>query len=446
MEAQEKERLEALFGCFLNEDLEKIFFGNPVDRENVHKVRVRPVILREMLVFQVEELRGKQAFHKNLPAEEAIRCFVELLETEFRQCEMVSPAMWAQVLVSKKGTVTIKKKRLLKDGPKEAGLAKLPKIEVPVSRRDLSRLQHNRTKRYILEEGVPVPFLIDLGIMTQEGKIVRAKYDKFRQINRFLEFIEDILPRLSREHENRIIDFGCGKSYLTFAMYYYLKELNGVPIRIIGLDLKEEVIQHCNQLARKYHYDSLTFCTGDIASFDAEMEQHKTAFDKETEQHKAVFDKETEQRKAAGDGKVDMVVTLHACDTATDYALEKAVNWGAKVILSVPCCQHELNNQIQNELMQPILSYGLLKERLAALYTDGLRAEILEHMGYRTQILEFIDMEHTPKNLLIRAVKQGERKQNLREIQELMAFWHVDPTLARLLLADGEGKINQEKI
>lgn len=413
MEAQEKERLEELFGVFLNEDLEKISFGNPVDRENVHKVRVRPVILREMLVFQAEELRGKQAFHKNMTAEEAVRCFVGLLEKEFRQCELVSPAMWAQVLVSKKGTVTIKKKQLLK-GCDGSGKAGVQKIEVPVSRRDLSGLQHNRTKRYILEEGVPVPFLIDLGVMTQEGKIIRAKYDKFRQINRFLEFIEDILPQLSREHENRIIDFGCGKSYLTFAMYYYLKELKGFPIQIIGLDLKEEVISHCNQLARKYHYDSLVFCTGDIASFDQEMMQHDIS----------------------RDGKVDMVVTLHACDTATDYALEKAVNWGARVILSVPCCQHELNNQIQNKLMQPVLSYGLLKERLAALYTDGLRAEILEHMGYRTQILEFIDMEHTPKNLLIRAVKQGERKQNLREIREIMDFWHVEPTLARLLLAD----------
>lgn len=459
MEVQEKKRLEELFGGFLNEDLEKISFGNPVDRENMHKVRVRPVILREMLVFQAEELRGKQAFHKNMTAEEAVHCFVGLLEKEFRQCELVSSAMWAQVLVSKKGTVTIKKKQLLKgcDGSgkagvqKEAGVQKtegmrkkagmqkiegVQKIEVPVSRRDLSRLQHNRTKRYILEEGVPVPFLIDLGVMTQEGKIIRAKYDKFRQINRFLEFIEDILPQLSREHENRIIDFGCGKSYLTFAMYYYLKELKGFPIQIIGLDLKEEVISHCNQLARKYHYDSLVFCTGDIASFDQKTVQHDVSFDQEAVRQKELFDQEAVRNDISRDGKVDMVVTLHACDTATDYALEKAVNWGARVILSVPCCQHELNNQIQNELMQPVLSYGLLKERLAALYTDGLRAEILEHMGYRTQILEFIDMEHTPKNLLIRAVKQGERRQNLREIREIMDFWHVEPTLARLLLAD----------
>lgn len=207
--------------------------------------------------------------------------------------------------------------------------------------------------------------------MTPEGKIVHSKYDKFRQINRFLEFVEDIREELPKDREVTILDFGCGKSYLTFALYYYLKVLHGLDIRIIGLDLKEDVIEHCDALARDYGYDKLKFLTGDIASY-------------------------------TGEDCVDMVVTLHACDTATDFALEKAVRWGAKVILSVPCCQHELNRQIHQEVLEPVLKYGLIRERMAALVTDALRAGVLEEQGDEVQILEFIDMEHTPKNILIR--------------------------------------------
>lgn len=238
--------------------------------------------------------------------------------------------------------------------------------------------------------------------MTQNGNIVNAHYDKFRQINRFLEYIEDILPSLPTGRELRILDFGCGKSYLTFAIYYYLKVLKGYPVRITGLDLKEDVIRHCNELAVKYGYDKLEFLCGDIAYYD-------------------------------GCSQVDMVVTLHACDTANDYALAKAVGWGAKVILSVPCCQHELNKQMKNDLLSPVLHYGILKERMAALMTDGLRAQILEANGYRTQILEFIDMAHTPKNLLIRAVYNGHCADNKAQINELLAAFDINPTLYRLL-------------
>lgn len=262
----------------------------------------------------------------------------------------------------------------------------------------------------MLEEGRPVPFLVDLGVMTKEGQVVRSRYDKFRQINRFLEFIEDILPRLDRNRENVIIDFGCGKSYLTFAMYYYLKELKGYSVRIIGLDLKKDVIARCNLLAERYGFDHLRFCPGDIASYE-------------------------------GVDRVDMVVTLHACDTATDYALYKAVKWGAKVILSVPCCQHELNGQMKNELLAPLFSYGIIKERTAALFTDAIRAQILEGQGYRTQLLEFIDMEHTPKNILIRAVRQGEKKDNGEELKTILDFLHGDLTLYRLFQEHaGEGE------
>lgn len=237
-----------------------------------------------------------------------------------------------------------------------------------------------------------------------EGKVVKSRYDKFRQINRFLEFIEDVLPNLDPNRTNTIIDFGCGKSYLTFAMYYYLHVLKKYSIRVIGLDLKKDVIALCNRLSKKFGFENLTFLHGDIAGYE-------------------------------GVDQVDMVVTLHACDTATDYALAKAVKWGAKVILSVPCCQHEINKQIQNDLLSPVLQYGLLKERMSALLTDGIRGQLLEMAGYRTQILEFIDMEHTPKNIMIRAIRQG-KKADGAALETMMKELHVKPTLYGLLVGE----------
>lgn len=385
MEEKERENLLEITGEFLDEDLLRIIISNPAGKEGVSKVKVRPLLLRGELIFQSEELVGNQAYHKNFNSEECSVYLTNLLDGNMRQMELESRKGQVRVLVGKKGTCSIKVKRQQK------------KIEA------VSMVsEHNRQKSYLLKEGTPVPFLIDLGVMTEDGKIVKSRYDKFRQINRFLEFIEDILPRLHNDKENVIIDFGCGKSYLTFAMYYYLHVLKGYPIRIIGLDLKQTVIDNCNKLSERYGYDTLKFYHGDIASYE-------------------------------GVSHVDMVVTLHACDTATDYALAKAVKWGAAVILSVPCCQHEMNRQIQNELLSPVFQYGLIKERMAALYTDALRAEILENQGYRSQILEFIDMEHTPKNILIRAVKQGGKKDNRKEIEEILEFLHGNSTLARLL-------------
>ena len=373
---------------FLDEQLGQIILSNSRRKEEVSKVRVRPLLLQEKLVFQVEEFRGNQAFHQNLMKDEAYEYLQNAMSDTFRQMELASAKGSAQILVSKNGKMTMKVK---KNRPVE-GQAK---IQAPST-----LLDHNRKKKYVLEEGKPIPFLQDLGVMTADGRIVHSRYDKFRQINRFLEFVQDILPKLPKGREINIIDFGCGKSYLTFAMYYYLKELNGFDIRVIGLDLKQDVIDHCNQLARKYGFEKLAFYHGDIASYE-------------------------------GVDQVDMVVTLHACDTATDYALAKAVRWNASVILSVPCCQHELNRQMKNDMLEPVLQYGLLKERMAALYTDGIRAEILENHGYRTQILEFIDMEHTPKNVLIRAVKEGKGKKNGKKLQEMMDFLHVENTLAK---------------
>lgn len=383
--------LQSLFTDCLNETLIRVILSNPSSKDGVIKICARPILKNKSLLFQIEEYTKTQVFHKNLTAGDAGSYLTGKLSSDtssqtasFKNALVETKSFTANVLVSKKGTITIKKKM--------NASAKQPKIS----------LSHNRKKKYILEEGIPVPFLIDLGVMTQNGSIVNAHYDKFRQINRFLEYIEDILPSLPTGRELRILDFGCGKSYLTFAIYYYLKVLKGYPVRITGLDLKEDVIRHCNELAVKYGYDKLEFLCGDIAYYD-------------------------------GCSQVDMVVTLHACDTATDYALAKAVGWGAKVILSVPCCQHELNKQMKNDLLSPVLHYGILKERMAALMTDGLRAQILEANGYRTQILEFIDMAHTPKNLLIRAVYNGHCADNKAQIDELLAAFDVNPTLYRLL-------------
>ena len=378
----------------LNREFIRAVFSNPRVKDNVVKAKLRPMEQKGELLFQLESFTKTQAFHKNLTVEEMKDELMKLLE-EFRQVQVETVSEDITVLISKKGKATIKRKR--------------KKVQAKAA--DLS---HNRKKKYILEEGIVVPFLQDLGVMTQDGKIVRTKMDKFRQINRFLEFVEDILPQLDKDRELTLLDFGCGKSYLTFAMYYYLHELKGYDIRIIGLDLKTDVILHCNELAKKYGYEKLSFLVGDIADYE-------------------------------GVDQVDMVVTLHACDTATDFALAKAVGWNAKVILSVPCCQHEVNKQFERQLsameevLGPIMDYGLLRERFAALVTDGLRAKRLESEGYETQVLEFIDMEHTPKNILLRAVKKGSpAAKSRKEAEDCERFLKIQPTLG-MLLAEQKG-------
>ncbi|MCI8560326.1 MAG: SAM-dependent methyltransferase [Dorea sp.] len=378
----------------LNKDFLAAVLSNPRNEDQAVKVKVRPVRHKGRLMFQTETFQNKQVFHENLNAVDTAARLMEYMGN-FRQMQIETSLMLYTVLVSKKGKITIKKKQ-------------------NASPRSVETFSHNRKKNYILEEGEPIPFLVDLGVMTQEGKIVHSKFDKFRQINRFLEFIEDISENLPKDREMTVLDFGCGKSYLTFAMYYYLHEMKRYDVRIIGLDLKEEVIRRCGELAVRYGYRKLSFLKGDIAHY-------------------------------AGADKIDMVVTLHACDTATDYALEKAVGWEAKVILSVPCCQHELNAQLKETAqckddrllaLEPIMKYGLLKERMAALVTDGLRAQYLERAGYYVQVLEFIDMEHTPKNILIRAVKMSGTEGKKRAGESIKAceeFFHISPTIGRLL-------------
>lgn len=377
----------------INENLIQAVLSAGRKADGPSKVKIRPVKLKDQICYQASALEGTKVFHKNYDREQMLAYLEAELSGNFGQLQCQGVLMDGVVLVSKKGKMTIKEKH-------------------HAVRENVQIQAHNRVKQYILKEGIPVPFLTDLGVMTEKGKIITSRYDKFRQINRFLEFIEDILPRLAKDRDVTILYFGCGKSYLTFAMYYYLKELKGYDVNIIGLDLKTDVIEKCNGLARKYGYEKLHFYQGDIADYE-------------------------------GVSAVDMVVTLHACDTATDFALAKAVEWGAQVILSVPCCQHEVNKQIRNELLEPVLHYGILKERMSALITDAVRANLLESKGYETQILEFIDMEHTPKNLLIRAVKKGKTAQaentaKTTRLDEMIKELNIHPTLEQLLYPESD--------
>lgn len=378
------EKVRRLLEEMMQEEMVRGIISNPRKKADAGKRIVRPFDEKGVRMFQFEEFRNNQVFHSNQGKDSAIEEICELLETTYKQLDLECINFNYSILVSKKGVANIKKKK-----------------NVMAKKLDLS---HNRVKKYILNTEKTIPFLVDLGVQTQEGKIVDKKQKKFRQINRFLEFVQDILPELPVNRKIKIIDFGCGKSYLTFAVYHYLKIMNHRDVEMIGLDLKKDVIRHCNQLAEKYGYDDLKFLVGDIGNYE-------------------------------GTNQVDLVITLHACDTATDYAMEKAIRWNARAILSVPCCQHEMNQQIQSDLLEPLLKYGILKERFSALLTDALRANLLEQNGYDVQILEFIDMEHTPKNLLIRAVKNG-KKHTDGEYDMLCESLNAKGTLHNLLQND----------
>ena len=366
----------------VNEDLILAVLSSRRENTLPEKVRLRPVLIKGRVLFQAERFSGKQVFHTNYTREEALSFLEKALASDYGQLQCRGRELSGSVRVSRKGKASV-----------------MPKREMITEAVRIA--PQNRVKQYILKEGTAVPFLQDLGVMTADGKVVAKRYDKFRQINRFLEFIDDVADQLPKDREITVLDFGCGKSYLTFAMYYYFRELRNMDVRIIGLDLKEDVIESCSRLAEDYGYEKLSFMTGDVADF------HMTE-------------------------DIDMMVTLHACDTATDYALFRGIQWGAKVILCVPCCQHEVNRQIANDLLEPVLRYGILKERMAALITDGLRAELLCACGYDTQVLEFIDMKHTPKNLLLRAVRTGKKKDG-KAAERLIEALHIDPALYRLI-------------
>ena len=393
------DKLEAVLFRILNENLTQITISGikravmPKEHEGIQKIQIRPILIKGQLMFQAAGYTEKQVFHSNLSGEETITFIKENMNL-YKQLQAHGKGIKVSVLSGKKGNLAIKSEIEEKNE------------DLVNEKEDSQRkkaLSHNREKDYILPKDVPVPFLVDLGVQTKDGKIINGKYDKFRQINRFLEFIRDILPALPKERRISVVDFGCGKSYLTFAIYYYLKIMNGLDVEITGLDLKADVIEKCNRLKEKYGYDDLRFLTGDIGTYE-------------------------------GKSRVDMVVTLHACDTATDYALAKAVKWNAGVILSVPCCQHELNWQIHCEPLESVFKHGLLKERISALLTDGIRAALLEEAGYEVQVMEFINMEHTPKNILLRCVKNTRMKpKGNKNPEELSAFLNVQPTLQKLL-------------
>lgn len=381
------EKLRNMLEQCLGDDFVHMIISNPRKADAARKVDVRPFEERGKRMFQFAEYRNHQVFHRNLDCSQALEYTLELLMASYRQMELSTTEKQCFVLVSKRGKVTIKSK----------AQTRTLKID----------LTHNRKKQYLLPENKSIPFLVELGVQTPDGKIRDKKFKKFRQINRFLEFVQDVLPELPNDRPVTIVDFGCGKSYLTFAIYYFLKIQKGYQVRMIGLDLKADVIRRCNELAEKFGYQELTFLQGDIGSYD-------------------------------GVDKVDLVVTLHACDTATDFALEKAVRWGARVILSVPCCQHEVNGQIESELLQPLLKYGIVKERVSALVTDAIRANLLEQCGYAVQILEFIDMEHTPKNLLIRAVRTDGKPCDGEQYQAMCRELALHTTLEDLLKQNGD--------
>lgn len=375
---------QAINKIFANE-ITKAVISKPASRSLEFK---KIAISRMARFYQLAKYTEKQVFHENIDFQKIGERCLQLIEEGYLQLNAWSNEKEFSLMISKKGKVSVVSKSI-----KAQGAA--------------VKAEHNRQKQYIIPEGRVIEPLVDMGIFTKEGKVVASMYDKYKQINRFIEIIDDAVRQQSLTRLN-IIDFGCGKSYLTFIVYYYLTEIRGIDATIIGLDLKADVIEKCNKAAQKYGYKKLRFEMGDINGF------------------KCPFD-------------VDMVITLHACDTATDYALYNAISWGAKMIFSVPCCQHEVNQQIKTENLTLLTRYGIVQERFSALLTDSIRANLLEYCGYKTQLLEFIDFAHTPKNILIRAVKKGSqstatRQKALSEVEAVIKEFNLDPTLYKLLI------------
>lgn len=378
--------LKSYIGRIFESNVQKLVISKPASKQSEFKkitVNLMPKF------YQIAKYTEKQVFHENITADKiAERCF-EIMDGSFQQLNAWSDEKEAYITVSKKGKVFYKEKKLSSS------------VTCP------AKVEHNRKKQYLLPEGEIIEPLVDMGIFTKEGKVVQSMYDKYKQINRFIEIIDDSIRQQDYKKLN-IIDFGCGKSYLTFIVYYYLTESKKIDATIIGLDLKKDVIEKCNKAAQKYGYRNLRFELGDINGY------------------KCPFD-------------VDMVITLHACDTATDFALYNAINWNAKMIFSVPCCQHELNSQIETDNLSILTRYGIIQERFSALLTDSIRGNLLEYCGYKTQLLEFIDFAHTPKNILIRAtLKQNPTKASkekaLCEVQKAVEEFNVNPTLYKLLI------------
>lgn len=374
--------------------LVKGVFSNNEKDFIIKKIILKPVSIKGDYQIQFEKFENNKAFHENLDSGKALNFIFDLLD-KFKQFLFITTDSEIQILKNKKG-FSIKKKE--------------------TSKKTIS-LSHNNEKNYILKENTPIPFLIKLGVMDKDGNITKEKFNKFRQINRYLEFIEDTLKELQEKKlindTMKIVDFGCGKSYLTFALYHYLKNIKKMNISITGLDLKDDVITHCNQIAKELNFNDLHFSKGDIKDFKSSDE-------------------------------IDMIFSLHACNIATDYSILKGLELNAKAILAVPCCQSEINQKInQNNKssfkkeLSPLANHGILQERFSSLATDALRALALEACGFNTKVMEFIDMEHTPKNILIKAIRTNSSLEKLqekkKEIDRYTEFLGVKPLLCDLL-------------
>ncbi|GAA0865539.1 SAM-dependent methyltransferase [Paraclostridium tenue] len=383
------EELKKSINEITNDNIVKVVISNKLNKEvEYNKVNIYLKEKNKKEYYQIEKYTDKQVFHENIEKNMLNEKMLEFINGNYKQVGAWSETNTYDLKISKKGKIFLAKKKS--------------------DNKNVVNKSHNREKNYILKEGMLIQPLIDLGVFTKEGKIVNSKYDKYKQINRFIEIIDDEIKKNDYK-ELTILDFGCGKSYLTFVLYYYFVEIKKINVKMIGLDLKADVIKKCNDIAKKYNYENLSFELGDINGY-----------------------KYTD--------KVDMVITLHACDTATDYALYNAIKWNAKMIFSVPCCQHEFNNQIKSSDFSLITKYGIIKERVSALMTDAVRGNLLEAIGYKTQLLEFIDIAHSPKNILIRAskgnVSKDKREKSLKEVNNIINEFNLEPTLLKLLKND----------
>lgn len=383
------EELKKALDEIFKDNIIKVVISNKVNKEiKYNKISVNLKKTNKGRFYQIEKFTDKQVFHENIDIESVNEKVYECLNGDYKQLSAWSDNYTYDMKISKKGKIFLGKKR--SDNSK------------------VVKKGHNKEKNYILKEGMIIEPLIDLGVFTKEGKVINSKYDKYKQINRFIEIIDDEIKKNDYK-ELTILDFGCGKSYLTFVLYYYFVKIKNINVKMIGLDLKEDVIKKCNEIAQRYKYDNLHFELGDINGFKY-------------------------------NNKVDMVITLHACDTATDYALYNAVKWNSKMIFSVPCCQHEFNSQMKADELSILTKYGIVQERIAALMTDSVRANLLECAGYKTQLLEFIDISHSPKNILIRASKSNvskeKREKSLKEVNNLIETFNFNPTLFNLLKDD----------
>lgn len=363
--------------------LSKAVFSQPIDKTDNQKVNIRPVLLKGELRYQLESFRDNKAFHRNVTGEELLKTVENQLESRYRQALVVTDKETIQYSMKVNGSY------------KRHATASLPlpgKVQ-----------SHNREKEYILKEGENIPALVDLGVFTADFKIVRAKYDKYKQINRFIELIDHAFKDYGKDSIT-ILDFGCGKSYLTFILYYYFAVKRKINATIIGYDLKEDVVKRCGEIARKYGYEGLEFVRADVT------------------------------KDVLTDRNIDMIVTLHACDVATDFALHYAITKKADFIFSVPCCQHEVNSAIRRGGdLDILLKHGIIKERVSALLTDAIRANVLEDMGYTVDMIEFIDFDHSPKNIMIRARRNGKPgSKGRQQAQQLADSYGFKQTLLEL--------------